>query len=587
VKRKILFIALALVLALSLGLVACTGEEEEEGGPTGTVVIARASLAGETFLPWSGGAIEKNYLSGTIYESLTMRTQDSTPTACIATAWSMSVDGKNWTFTIRQGIPFHDAAGNTYGNLTAADVKYTFERLASNGANTWPYYAVSKSHIAGGLQGDLGTNVTAQIEVVDDSTIVFHLVKVDIAFDKTFTGPDMMGVVCKSYVVAHGDEVAASNPVGTGPYVKDSQVVGSYIKLRVIDDWATHWRFGPLTAADPTKYFRYIKFAIVPNDSVRAQGLINNDYQMVEIPPTVVPQVVADNNCAVYPDITYVAATDIIRLGGLDQLDSYVHQPADPVARYSASRPWADNTTVGNKTAGQLVRQALNLAINKTALLDTIYEGVGAVAAASMSIPEWVSTLTPYPYDPTLAATYLSSAGYGSGFNVTLYADERYSEHLLALAVQSYWNAIGVTTTVVDTTWANLGLAWQKGGNTSGNLAVDPTNPTNPDYNYAWCHRTPPSSGDPALAINMAFDPAASKGDYSEATEDALRLSMLGELNPALRTQKLKDLGAYVNAQATQVFIVSVYGPIGVRKTLAEPRNVFDLKENPELIHRV
>jgi ABC-type transport system substrate-binding protein len=595
VKRTILFISLAVVLVLSLGLIACTGEEEEvppgPPAPTGTVVIGRASLAGETFLPWSGGAIEKNYLSGTIYESLTMRTRDSTPTACIATAWNMSADGKNWTFTIRQGIPFHDAAGNNYGNLTAADVKYTFERLASNGNNTWPYYAVSKSHIAGGLQGDLGTNVTAQIEVVGTTTVIFHLVKVDIAFDKTFTGPDMMGVVCKSYVVAHGDEVAASNPVGTGPYVKDSQVVGSYIKLRVIDavgdNWSTHWRFGPLTAANASKYFQYIKFAIVPNDSVRAQGLINNDYQMVEVPPTVVPQIEAASNCAIYPDITFVAATDIIRLGGLDQLDSYAHSPADTVKRYSAARPWADNTTVGSKTAGQLVRQALNLAINKTAMLNTIYEGVGAVAAASMSIPEWVSTLTPYPYDPVTAAADLTAAGYGSGFNVTLYADERYSEHLDALAVKSYWDAIGVHTTVVDTTWALLGAWWQYGGNTTHNLAVDPTNPANPDYNYAWCHRTPPSSGDPALAINMAFDPGASKGDYSEATEDALRLSMLGELNPAARTTKLKALGTYVNAQATQVFLVSVYGPIGVRTTLAEPRDVFDLKENPELIHRV
>jgi ABC-type transport system substrate-binding protein len=595
VKSKILFISLAVVLALSLGLVGCTGGGGggwPANAPQGTVVIGRASLAGEDFLPWAGGAIEKNYLSGTIYESLTMRTRDSTPTPCIATSWNMSPDGKNWQFNIRQGIHFHDNAGTDYGTLTAADVKYTFERLASNGNNTAPLYSVSKSHIAGGLQGDFGSNVTAAIEVVDNATIIFHLVKVDIAFDKTFTGPDMMGVVCKSFVQAHGDSVAAANPVGTGPYVKDSQVVGSYIQLRVIDfagsnNWSTHWRFGPLTAADPTKYFRYIKFAIVQNDNTRAQGLINNDYQMVEVPPTVVPQIVADNNCAIYPDITFVSATDIIRLGGLDQLDSFGHSPADPVKRYSTSRPWADNTSMGgNDTAGTYVRRALNLAINKTAMLNTIYEGVGAVAAASMSIPEWVSTLTPYPYDPAAAISNLTAAGYGSGFTVTLIADERYSEHLVAVAVKSYWDAIGVNTTILDELWSVLGADWQKGGNTTGNLAVDPTNPTNPNYNYAWVHRTPPSSGDPALAINMAFDPSASKGDYSEATVNALRLSMLGELNPALRTQKCKDLGAYVNAQATQVFLVSVYGPIGVRTTLAEPRDVFDLKENPELIHR-
>ena len=555
--------------------------------PQGTLVIARTSLATETSLPWTGGAIEKNYLSGTIYESLTMRTRDSTPTPCIATGWSCTPDAKNWTFTIRQGIPFHDAAGNTYGYLTAADVKYTFERLASNGANTWPIYPASNSHIAGGLQGALGSNITAAIEVVGDDTVIFHLVVADVAFPKTYTGPDMMGVVCKSYVQAYGDAVAASNPVGTGPYVKDSQVGGSYIKLRVIDNWATHWRFGPLTAADPTKYFRYIKFVIVPSQNDRVQGLINDDYQMIEAVSTVVAQIEADVNCDVLPDITYVSATDVIRLGGLNQLDTYAHVPADPVARYDASRPWADPTVVGNKTAGQLVRQALNLAINKTAMLDTIYEGAGSPAVASMTIPEWVSTLTAYPCDPALAETLMDDAGYPRSapsavdrFSITLIEDGRYSHSLNALAVESYWEAIGIDVTIETWTWTALRAAWLKGGGTPGNLATGA-------INYAWCHRTPPTSGDPALAINMVFDPAATLGDYTEATEDALRVAMITELNPTLRTQKLKDLGAYVNAQATQVFLVSTYTPIGIRKELAEPRDVFDLKENPELIHRV
>jgi dipeptide transport system substrate-binding protein len=594
IVKKVLFILLALVLAVSVGLIGCAGGAgEEKNEPTGTLVIARASLAKETFLPWTGGAIEKNYLSGTIYEPLTLRDREGNLLPCLATNWEMSTDGKNWTVTIRQGIPFHDASGKEWGNVTAEDVKYTFERLASNGNNTWPSYPASVSHIAGGLQGILGSNITAAIEVVNNYTVKFKLNKADIAFMKTYTGPDMMGVVCKSYLTSKGDEVAATNPVGTGPYVKDSQVVGSYIQLRVVDNWASHWRFGPLVSPNPKKYFKYIKFEIQPDVSTRALGLINGDYQMVEVSPEVVDQIKADPNCDILPDIEYVSACDVLRLGGLNQLDTYAHVPSDPVPRYSSARPWANPTPVGTKTAGQLVRQALNLAINKTALLETIYEGVGSVAVASMAIPEWLTTLTPYPYDPTLAETCLDNAGYRRSapgakdrFSVTIIADERYSDKLVALAVESYWEAVGIDVTVVDTTWSALRSNWQKGGNTTGNLAVDPSNPDNPNYNYAWVHRTPPASGDPALAVNMAYDPAATLGDYTESAIDALRLAMLGELNPALRTQKLKDLGAYINDKACQVFLVNVYTPIGVRKELAEPRNVFDLKENPELIHR-
>jgi peptide/nickel transport system substrate-binding protein len=588
VKNKVLLISLAVVLAISLGIISCA-PEEIPSGVQGTVVIARASLAKETFLPWTGGAIEKNYLSGTIYESLTLRDREAKVLPCLATDWEMSPDGKTWTVTIREGVPFHDAAGNTYGTVTAADVKYTFERLASNGNNTAPIYPASVSHIAGGLQGDFGSNVSAAIEVVGNDTVIFHLAKADIAFMMTYTGPDMMGVVCKSYIQSKGDEVAATNPVGTGPYVKDSQMVGAYIQLRAIDDWASHWRMGTGGTAgvtDPIKYFKYIKFVIVPDVSTRALGLINGDYQMAEVAPEVVAQIVADPNCAILPDIEAVLATDVIRLGGLNQLDQYAHVPADPTPRYDSTRPWADPTVVGTKTAGQLVRQALNLAIDKEAMVDSIYEGIGTVAVASMSIVEWLTTLTPYPYDPTLAEDLLNQAGYPRSapgakdrFSITLLADERYSDKLVALSVESYWEAIGVDVTVQDVLWANLRPMWQKGGGTEGNLSTGPTN-------YAWCHRTPPSTGDPALAINMAFDPKATLGDYTEEAEDALRLAMLTELNPAQRTAKLKTLGAYVNAQATQIFLVGVYGPIGVSKELAEPRDVFDLKENPELIHR-
>jgi ABC-type transport system substrate-binding protein len=541
-------------------------------------------LAKETFLPWTGGAIEKNYLSGTIYESLTLRDREANVLPCLATDWSMSADGKTWTVTIRQGVPFHDAAGNTYGNVTAADVKYTFERLASNGNNTAPTYPASVSHIAGGLQGDLGSNITAAIEVVGNYTVVFHLAKADIAFMKSYSGPDMMGVVCKSYIAKYGDAVAAATPVGTGPYVLDSHVIGAYIQLRAIDDWAQHWRMGAVS--DPLKYFQYIKFLIVPDESVRAMGLINGDYQMVEISPTTVDQVMGAPGCTVLPDIEYVLATDVIRLGGLNQLDKYAHVPADAVARYDSTRPWANPTVIGTKTAGQLVRQALNLAVNKQEMVNTIYEGVGKPAPASMSIPEWLTTLTPYGYDKAQAETLLDQAGYPRSapgakdrFSVTLLADERYSDKLVALAVESYWEAVGIDVTVQDWLWTTLRSTWQKGGSTEGNLSTGATN-------YAWCHRTPPSTGDPALAIDMAFDPGATLGDYTEAAEEALRVAMKTETDPNMRTVKLKALGAYVNAQATQVFLVSVYGPIGVSTTLAEPRDVFDLKENTELIHR-
>lgn len=561
-KSKILIISLVVVLVLSMAIVGCTTpaeQPEEPTGPQGTLVIARASLSHETFLPWTGGAIEKNYLSGTIYESLTLRDRDGNMLPCLATDWDLSEDGKTWTVTLQQGIPFHDAAGNDWGDVTAEDVKYTFERLMGED---------SISHIKGSLTGGNGIE---SIETDGDYSVIFHLKGPNVAFMNTCTGPDMNGVVSKAYLEQYGDEVAASNPVGTGPYVLDKHVVGSYIQLRAISDFEDHWRMG--WVPDATKYFEYLKFMVVPEVSARVIGLLSGDYDIAEIGSEVVDQVEGQPGVEVLPDIEVILATDVVRFGGLDKLDEYCSPP-----RYDPTNPWAATTPVGETTAGVLVRRAMNLAINKVEMVDTIYEGVGIPAVASMSIPEWMTTLEPYDFDPELAEDLLDDAGYPRSapeavdrFSMTLIADERYSAAIVALAVADYWEAVGIDVTIENWLWSTLRPAWAAGDLNTG---------------YAWTHRTPPTSLDPMLAINMAFDPTAVLGDYSDEETEALRTAIAEELDPAQRTQYVKDLGAYAHDAATQVFLVAVYGPIGVSTDLAEPRDVFDLKENIEQVHR-
>jgi peptide/nickel transport system substrate-binding protein len=564
VKNRILFISLAVVLALSVGLIGCNGEEPIEGQPQGTLTIARASLAHETFLPWTGGAIEKNYMSGTIYEPLTLRDRDGEMLPCLATDWELSTNGTQWTVTLRDDVTFHDAAGTDWGPMTSEDVKYTFERLMGED---------SISHIRGSL---VGSNGIDSIVTDGDDTVIFNMKAPNVAFMNTCTGPDMMGVVCKSLFDTYGDEVAASNPVGTGPYVLDSHVVGSYILLKTVGNWTGQWRMSQLVSggADPEKYFQYLKFMVVPELSARVIGLLAGDYDIAEIGSEVVDQVEGQPGYEVLPDIVALLATDIIRFGGLNQLDEYCEPP-----RYDPTNPWADNTTVGDTTAGVLVRQAMNLAVNKTEMLATIYEGTGIPAVASMSIPEWTSTLTPYDCDPAQAEDLLDDAGYTRSapeavdrFSMTLLYDERYSAADVALAVADYWEAVGIDVTLEQRVWTTLRADWSAGDLNTG---------------YAWTHRTPPTSLDPMLAINMAFDPAAVLGDYSDDATEVLRDAIANELNLAQRTQYVKDLGEYVHDAATQVFLVGLYGPIGVSTDLAEPRDVFDLKEDLELVHRV
>jgi ABC-type transport system substrate-binding protein len=95
--------------------------------PTGDLRIALAFLGGQRFIPWtefiSGGI--KQYMM-LIYDYLVGCTDDGqlSPEGGIAQRWEQAPDKLNWTFTLRQGVKFHDGT-----EVTAEDVKFSIDSL--------------------------------------------------------------------------------------------------------------------------------------------------------------------------------------------------------------------------------------------------------------------------------------------------------------------------------------------------------------------------------------------------------------------------------------------------------------------------
>jgi ABC-type transport system substrate-binding protein len=103
------------------------------------------------------------------------------------------------------------------------------------------------------------------------------------------------------------------------------------------------------------------------------------------------------------------------------------------------------------------VREALNLAINKEEIVQTLLHGRGKPAAvfpaSSISIG-FPADLKPYPYDPARAKKLLAEAGFPKGFDISLFAlptggFTQYRQ--LAEIVAGYWEAIGVRASIVPT----------------------------------------------------------------------------------------------------------------------------------------
>ena len=94
-------------------------------------------------------------------------------TAELATEWSIADNGKDWTFKLREDIPWQDG----YGNFTAEDVRHSMWLLvqptaAPSGASTW-------RKIMGTKRGDdeAATMARAEevVEIVDDHEVIIHL----------------------------------------------------------------------------------------------------------------------------------------------------------------------------------------------------------------------------------------------------------------------------------------------------------------------------------------------------------------------------------------------------------------------------
>ncbi len=109
----------------------------------------------------------------------------------------------------------------------------------------------------------------------------------------------------------------------------------------------------------------------------------------------------------------------------------------------------------------KLVRQALNLATNKEAILKAVYQGQGQVAKNPIPPILWSynNNVKDYPYDPAKAKELLAQAGYPNGFEVELWylpVTRPYNPDgkRMAEVIQADWEKIGVKTKLLTYEWA-------------------------------------------------------------------------------------------------------------------------------------
>jgi peptide/nickel transport system substrate-binding protein len=497
------------------------------GGATGpatdddTLRVAMASFSDGTFLPWNGSSPRKIYLDS-MYEYLVYVDPDSRElVAGLAEHWQTSADGYTVTLTLREDIPFHD----DWGNVSARDVQFTFERTME------PASVV-------GISSTLRYMVK-RVTAIDARTVRFELNIPDIDFVRGFlSNASNVPIVSSAYVEQVGDEAANRHPIGTGPYRMTHYREDTLIQVEAINDGRGNWRVDP--------QFDVIQFLSVPEEFTRAAMLRAGEVDIAPINYDSIDPLASEGIGIMYIEGNWAP---VVRFGGLSE------KYPDP------SVPWRDLR----------VRQAMNYAVDKNAIVEYILHGQALVAPGDVPIQEW-RDLEPYPYDPDKARALLAAAGYPDGLDITLrtFATTPGAElPVIASAIATYWSEVDIRARIVPTTWTSLRSAWYSGHT----------------RDLVWTHRGLAFASTleglvAGLHSNNLF--ATFTGAYS----DRLIEEIGRETDHERRSDLIRQLGAYLRDEASSVFIGFANEPVGLSDRVGRWPTLNQQYSNIELVSR-
>lgn len=357
----------------------------------------------------------------TVFNRLTQFTRGSTKVEPgLATSWTVSPNGLVYTFNLRKGVKFQTTDYfKPTRDFNADDVLFTFQRMLDKNHPFRKAYATEFPYFV-----DMGLDKNiAKVEKVDPYTVRFTLRKVDAAFiqDLAMSFASIQSAEYANKLLKAGKAAMINQqPVGTGPFVfkryqKDAQI-------RFVGN-KQYWKPGEVKVDN-------LIFAITTDPGVRYQKLKAGECQVAVNPrPADVATMKKD------PKLTVMSQAGF-NLGYVAY--NVRHKPLDKLE----------------------VRQALDLAINKPAILRAVYQGQGTAAVNPMPPSQWSynKAIKSAVYDPVKAKALLAKAGLPKGFNITLWAmpvQRPYNPNakLMAQMIQADWAKIGVKAKIVSFEW--------------------------------------------------------------------------------------------------------------------------------------
>jgi dipeptide transport system substrate-binding protein len=409
----------------------------------------------------------------------------------LAERWEIQDDGKAYVFHLRRRVKWHSS--RTYKptrEFNADDVVFSFERQWKE-AN--PFFKVTSSNHT--YFNDMGLpKLLASLEKVDDYTVKFTLNQAEAPFLSDLA-MQFAAIQSKEYadamLKAGTPEKVDQEPIGTGPFYLVQYQKDAVIRYKAFPDY---WE-GKAKLDD-------LVFAITPDASVRWAKLQKNECQVMPYPnPADLEAIRKDTNVV------------LMEQPGLN---------IGYLAYNTQKKPFDDVR----------VRKALNMAMNKKAIIDAVFlsSGVPAINPMPPTIWSYNETIKDDPYDPAAAKKLLAEAGFPNGLETDLWAmpvQRPYNPNARRIAelMQADLAKIGVKAEIKSYEWGEYRKRLQNGEHQTGMLGWtgDNGDPDNFLHTLLGCAAAGPGGGNTAKWCNKDFEDlvlkAKTTSDQAERTK--------------------------------------------------------------------
>lgn len=350
---------------------------------------------------------ESYTVSEAIFESLLGFVPGTTEIEpALAESWTYADDALSITFNLRKNVKFHDGTDFNADAVMFNIMRQFDENHEYNQYGPWKYWGYMSFN-----------SLIKDIVKIDDYTVRIDLLRKDASIISTMA-MDFLGMASPTAIKKYKGDFT-NNPVGTGPFKFVSWTKGDTI---VLESNKAYWRGSP--------QLDKVIFKVIPEPTSRALALENGEIDIFLYPsPDDLPRLDKNKDIVLYEKAG-------LNLGYL--------------AFNTQKKPFDDVR----------VRRALNMAINRDAIIKATYGELGQALYAPLPPIMWAYNpdMTKTTYNPEKAKALLAEAGYPNGFEAEMMPLPVSRPYMpqgkkVAEIVQQQFAEIGITANIQVYEW--------------------------------------------------------------------------------------------------------------------------------------